>query len=222
MAIARFGAQLDPDTLLRLYRHGMFPMADSAHDPNLFIVDPELRGVIPLDAFHLSRRLRKTLRQDPFRVTIDTAFGQVMRGCAEPQPGRESTWINPTIFRLYCELHDRGYAHSVECWEGETLVGGLYGVAIGGAFFGESMFSRATDASKIALVHLVARLKAGGFVLLDTQFVNDHLVQFGVEEIERQEFLHRLDDALAGKGDFYAVGPTLTGQEAVQLITQTS
>ena len=222
MAIARFGARLDPDTLLRLYRHGMFPMADSAHDPNLFIVDPELRGIIPLDRFHVSRSLAKTVRKDRFHVTVDRAFADVMRGCALPAPGRESTWINPTIFQLYCELFNRGYGHSIECWDDDRLVGGLYGVSLGSAFFGESMFSIERDASKVALVHLVARLVAGGYTLLDTQFVNDHLVQFGVEEIERQDFLVLLDRSFETRGDFFAVSRDLSGQDALQLITQTS
>lgn len=222
MAIARFGARLDPETLLRLYRQGMFPMADSAHDPNLFIVDPDLRGIIPLDGFHVSRRLARTVRQDVFEVRVDTAFVETVKGCAAPREGRESTWINSTIFGLYCELFRRGHAHSVETWQDGRLVGGLYGVSLGAAFFGESMFSRATDASKVALVHLIARLKAGGYRLLDTQFVNEHLTQFGVIEIEREEFLQRLADALAGTGDFFAAPARLSGQSALQRITQTS
>ncbi len=222
MAIARFGKHLDPETLLRLYRHGMFPMADSADDPNLFVIDPDLRGIIPLDDFHLSRRLRRTVRQHPYTVTIDRDFSGVVLGCAESQPGRENTWINPAIHNLYTALHQRGNAHSVECWEGDNLVGGLYGVSIGGAFFGESMFSRATDASKIALVHLVARLIAGGYRLLDTQFVNAHLMQFGIVEIERNDFLKRLQKALAVSADFHVLPPETTGQDALQFITQTS
>jgi leucyl/phenylalanyl-tRNA---protein transferase len=222
MAIARFGAQLDPDTLLRLYRHGMFPMADSAHDPNLFIVDPELRGIIPLDDFHVSRSLKKRVRSGIYEVTADRAFAEVVKGCAAPLPGRENTWINPTIYRLYTELHRRGHAHSVETWHRGELVGGLYGVSLGRAFFGESMFSTATDASKVALLHLVARLLAGGYTLLDTQFVNDHLVQFGVVEVERADFLVLLDQSLEDEGDFHRVGPILSGQDALQLITQMS
>lgn len=222
MAIARFGAQLDPDTLLRLYHHGMFPMADSAHDPNLFIVDPELRGILPLDEFHVGRSLKKRVKQDVFRVTVDQAFPDVVRGCAMPTEGRENTWINPTIFRLYTELHRRGHAHSVEAWLDDELVGGLYGVSIGRAFFGESMFSTATDASKVALVHLVARLIAGGYTLLDTQFVNEHLLQFGVIEIARADFLALLDDALESDANFDEAPGELAGQDALQLITQMS
>ena len=222
MAIARFGAQLDPDTLLRLYHHGMFPMADSAHDPNLFIVDPELRGILPLEDFHVPRSLRKRVRSDIYEISVDQAFPNVIKGCAQPQPGRENTWINPTIYRLYNELHRRGHAHSVEVWHESELVGGLYGVSLGRAFFGESMFSTATDASKVALVHLVARLKVGGYTLLDTQFVNDHLLQFGVVEVERTDFLMLLDRALEAQADFMAAGHTMSGQEALQLITQMS
>lgn len=222
MAIARFGAQLDPDTLLRLYHHGMFPMADSAHDPNLFIVDPELRGILPLDGFHVGRSLKKRVRSDTYTVTINRAFSDVITGCAMPSQGRENTWINPTIYRLYNELHRRGHAHSVETWRDGELVGGLYGVSIGRAFFGESMFSTATDASKVALVHLVARLIAGGYTLLDTQFVNDHLVQFGVMEIARSDFLILLDQSLEDEADFFAVEDVMSGQDALQLITQMS
>lgn len=222
MAIARFGAQLDPDTLLRLYLHGMFPMADSAHDPNLFIVDPELRGILPLDGFHVGRSLKKRVRSDTYTVTINRAFSDVITGCAMPSQGRENTWINPTIYRLYNELHRRGHAHSVETWRDGELVGGLYGVSIGRAFFGESMFSTATDASKVALVHLVARLIAGGYTLLDTQFVNDHLVQFGVMEIARSDFLILLDQSLEDEADFFAVEDVMSGQDALQLITQMS
>ena len=222
MAIARFGAQLDPDTLLRLYHHGMFPMADSAHDPNLFIVDPELRGILPLDGFHVGRSLKKRVRSDTYTVTINKAFSDVITGCAMHSQGRENTWINPTIYRLYNELHRRGHAHSVETWRDGELVGGLYGVSIGRAFFGESMFSTATDASKVALVHLVARLIAGGYTLLDTQFVNDHLVQFGVMEIARSDFLILLDQSLEDEADFFAVEDVMSGQDALQLITQMS
>jgi leucyl/phenylalanyl-tRNA--protein transferase len=222
MSIRRFGNRLDPDTLLRLYRFGLFPMADSAHDPNVFIVNPDRRGVLPLKGFHVPSRLRRTVRAEPYRVTLDTAFARVMQGCAAPRPGRESTWINSTILSLYCELHRRGHAHSVECWDREALVGGLYGVSIGGVFFGESMFSTAPDASKIALVHLVARMLAGGYTLLDTQFVNDHLTQFGVMEVERDDFMIMLSRALRGRGDIHAAGSDLTGQDALQLITQTS
>ncbi|WP_373008409.1 leucyl/phenylalanyl-tRNA--protein transferase [Hyphomonas sp.] len=197
---SRFGTQ----DLLACYRRGVFPMADSRDDPNLFLVDPDLRGILPLDAFHIPRRLKRTVIQEPYRVTADTAFTRVMEFCAEEGAGRESTWINSAILNLYSTLHREGHAHSIECWDGDQLVGGLYGVAIGGAFFGESMFSRATDASKIALVHLAARLIAGGYTLLDAQFHNPHLEQFGLIEIPRADFKARLRDALTVAADFYS------------------
>lgn len=187
---------LNPDLLLRAYAMGIFPMARARDDAKLYWVDPEKRGILPLDGFHLPRSLRKTLRQGVFDVRVDTAFAEVMDGCAASAPGRPDTWINGEIVRLFTELHRRGMAHSVESWCDGQLMGGLYGLALGGAFFGESMFSRATDASKVALVHLVARLKAGGFALLDTQFVTDHLARFGTTEIPRDEYHHRLDHAL--------------------------
>ena len=186
---ARFGT----NDLLACYRRGVFPMGDARDDPNLFLVDPDMRGILPLDGFHIPKRLKRRVKQEPYRVTADTAFSRVMEMCAESSDGRETTWINSTILNLYSALHREGYAHSIECWD-ETgkLVGGLYGVALGGAFFGESMFSRATDASKIALVHLVARLIEGGFTLLDAQFHNPHLEQFGLIEIPRADFKRRL------------------------------
>ncbi len=195
----RFG----PDDLLACYRRGVFPMADSRDDPNLFLVDPERRGILPLDAFHIPRRLRRRVCQDPYTLRFDTAFTRVVEACAEPQPGRPDTWINSAIINLYGALHQRGYAHSVECWDGDRLVGGVYGVALGGAFFGESMFSRATDASKIALVHLVAYLLERGFLLLDAQFYNAHLAQFGLVEISREAFRARLREALKAPVSFY-------------------
>jgi leucyl/phenylalanyl-tRNA---protein transferase len=197
---SRFGTQ----DLLACYRRGVFPMADSRDDPNLFLVDPDLRGILPLDAFHIPRRLKRTVIQEPYGVTADAAFTRVMEFCAEEGAGRESTWINSAILNLYSSLHREGHAHSIECWDGDQLVGGLYGVAIGGAFFGESMFSRATDASKIALVHLAARLIAGGYTLLDAQFHNPHLEQFGLIEIPRADFKARLRDALTVTADFYS------------------
>lgn len=191
---------ITPQLLLRAYARGVFPMANAANDPDIFWVEPAWRGVFPLDAFHVPRRLRRTLRRRPFQVRVDTAFAAVMDGCAD----RPATWINATIRRLYTELHEMGHAHSVECWRGDELVGGLYGVRLGAAFFGESMFSRATDASKVALVHLVARLKAGGFRLLDTQFLTEHLATFGAVEIAREDYLRQLDTALAVTADFHA------------------
>ena len=199
-------SELTPDLLLRAYATGLFPMAESAEDPELFWVDPERRGVLPLDGFHIPRRLKKTVRQGRFQVTADRDFLGVLRGCAERTPSRKSTWINTEIIRLYTALHAMGAAHSLECWLDEggspMLAGGLYGVALGGAFFGESMFSRATDASKVALVHLVARLRRGGFTLLDTQFVTAHLARFGALEISRRIYRKRLDTALESDARF--------------------
>ena len=196
-------ARFSPEDLLICYRRGVFPMADSRDDPSLFLVDPEQRGLLPLDAFHIPKRLKRRICKDPFRVTLDTAFTRVIEACAESQAERPSTWINSSIVNLYSALHRQGHAHSVECWDGDKLVGGLYGVALGGAFFGESMFSRATDASKIALVHLVARLIDRGFVLLDAQFYNPHLSQFGLIEVTREEFRARLKRALKVPASFH-------------------
>lgn len=195
-----------PDQLLDCYRRGVFPMGEAQDDPRLFLVDPDKRGVIPLDAFHVPKRLARTLRSKPFEIRVDTAFSRVVALCAEAAPDRTSTWINAPIFNLYSTLHRRGHAHSVECWKDGELVGGLYGVKLQAAFFGESMFSRATDASKIALVHLVERLRAGGFKLLDAQFITQHLKQFGAQEIDREEFHRRLSVALDADADFFPVG----------------
>lgn len=205
-------------------------MGDARNDPNLFLVDPDMRGIIPLDEFHIPKRLLRTVKKQPFKVTVDQAFTRVMEMCAESAKGRESTWINSPILNLYSSLHHEGHAHSIECWDGEDLVGGLYGVALGGAFFGESMFSRATDASKIALVHLVAHLLEDGFVLLDAQFHNPHLEQFGLVEIPRQDFKKLLKEALTIDATFYSKsasssaerGSSFTGSGAAQRITQTS
>jgi len=188
--------QITPDILLRAYASGLFPMARARHDPKVYWVDPDQRGVLPLDAFHVSRSLRKTLRRQVFEVRVDTAFADVVGGCADAVPNRPETWINEEIETLFLDLHARGLAHSVEVWRDGQLVGGLYGLALAAAFFGESMFSRATDASKVALCHLVARLRAGGFRLLDTQFITDHLAQFGAREIPRGLYMDRLDDAM--------------------------
>ena len=213
------------EELLDCYRRGVFPMADDRDDPRLFLIDPDLRGVVLPQNFHASRSLKKVVRQDRFKVTIDTAFTLVMDKCAQCRPGRETTWINIPIMNLYSALHHKGYAHSVEVWSEDELVGGLYGVSLGGAFFGESMFSTRTDASKVALVHLMARLNAGGFVMLDTQFLTNHLASFGAVEMPRDEFKKLLTQALNHHGDFYALGArghSLSGAEALQLITQTS
>lgn len=209
-----------PADLLDCYRRGVFPMADARDDPRLFLVDPDLRGVLPLDRFHLSKSLRKTIRRDPFEIRVNTAFSRVMELCAEAAPDRPNTWINSPILNLYSSLHRLGHAHSVEAWRDGELVGGLYGVSLKAAFFGESMFSRATDASKVALAHLAARLRAGGYRLLDTQFVTSHLETFGVEEVPREQFHERLKLALQADGVFGT--QTYCGDEVVQLITQTS
>jgi leucyl/phenylalanyl-tRNA--protein transferase len=219
---ARFGTH----DLLACYRRGVFPMGDARDDPNLFLVDPDMRGILPLDAFHIPKRLQRRIKQEPFRVTADTAFSRVMEMCAESADGRETTWINSTILNLYSALHREGYAHSIECWDDSgQLVGGLYGVSLGGVFFGESMFSRATDASKIALAYLVARLIEGGYVLLDAQFHNPHLEQFGLVEIPRADFKRRLKVALEVEADFYcgsSGSAGFTGSTVVQRITQMS
>jgi leucyl/phenylalanyl-tRNA--protein transferase len=193
---------LTPEVMLRAYSVGIFPMAQSAGDDRLVWFDPDPRGILPLDRFHLSQRLARTVRTTPLRVTADTAFAEVIDGCAGGGADRPSTWINGKIRALCLELHQMGYAHSVEVWRNDELVGGLYGVALRAAFFGESMFSRVRDASKIALVHLVARLTYGGFTLLDTQFVTEHLAQFGAVEIPRQMYRRRLAQALQKEGDF--------------------
>jgi leucyl/phenylalanyl-tRNA---protein transferase len=206
--------------LLRCYARGVFPMGEARDDPRVFLVEPEMRGVIPLDGFHIPTRLRRTVRAEPFEVRVDTAFGAVIDACAASAPGREDTWINAPIRRLYLELHALGRAHSIECWRDEALVGGLYGVTLGGAFFGESMFSRATDASKVALVHLVARLKRGGWRLLDAQFRTPHLDQFGLIETPQFVYLKMLDRALMAQPDSTALSRPLTGAEAVAYALQ--
>jgi leucyl/phenylalanyl-tRNA--protein transferase len=211
----------DAQDLLDCYARGVFPMADARDDDRVFLIDPERRGVMPFDRFHIPRRLARTVRASPFEIRTDTAFAQVVAACAEMRAGRTETWINGPIEALYTELFDLGHAHSVECWKDGVLVGGLYGVSQAGAFFGESMFSRMTDASKVALVHLVARLIAGGFVLLDTQFITDHLGRFGAEEIPRREYHRRLGRALEVQGDFQRAGP-LAGAAALQVISQAS
>lgn len=207
---------LTPDLLLRAYAAGIFPMAEDADDPRVFWVDPEQRGVLPLDGFHVSRRLQRTLRHEVFDVRCDSAFEDVVRGCAEPRPERPKTWINDEIVRLYAALFGLGFAHSIEAWRDGMLVGGLYGVSLGAAFFGESMFSRAADASKVALAHLVARLKLGGFRLLDTQFVTEHLKQFGATEIPRTLYRRRLAAALEIEAHF--PGEELTGAAVVSVL----
>ena len=234
-------AALDPDLLLRAYTVGVFPMADSRRAKDIFWVEPKKRGILPLDGFHLSRSLAKTLRSERFCVTADQDFSAVVRRCAEPTPLRPDTWINPEIERAYAALHARGHAHSIECWQGDDLVGGLYGVKLAGAFFGESMFSRVRDASKVALAYLVCRLKVGGFRLLDCQFITDHLATMGAIEIERDRYVGLLDAALgvsAGTDSFSpdfgaldrlgaadaadTVSGPISGYSIAQLLGQTS
>ncbi len=192
-----------PEELLDCYRRGVFPMADSRDDPRIFLMDPDERGIIPLDGLHVSRSLAKFMRNMTFDITYDKVFASVISKCAEAAPDRKNTWINAGIEYLYTHLHDCGNAHSVEVWHEDELVGGLYGVSIGGAFFGESMFSRKTNASKVALVKLVERLKAGGYTLLDTQFLTDHLETMGAIEIPREQYQNLLSEALKVKARFH-------------------
>ncbi|HVV95467.1 MAG TPA: leucyl/phenylalanyl-tRNA--protein transferase [Hyphomicrobiales bacterium] len=208
---------ITPEVLLKAYACGIFPMAESADDPALYWIEPERRGVIPLDAFHLPGRLARTVRADCFEIAIDRDFDAVLDGCAAPGPGRSRTWINRRIRRLYGELFEAGHCHTVEAWQDGRLVGGLYGVHLAGAFFGESMFHHARDASKVALVHLIARLRKGGFALLDTQFVTDHLRRFGAIELPRQGYHRQLEAALAVPADFFAwpSDRTINGAEAL-------
>lgn len=214
-------SEITPEVLLRAYAAGIFPMAESIDDPTLFWVEPEMRGIIPLEGFRVASRLARTVRSDRFRVSVDTSFAAVIDGCASPLPGRDDTWINRRIRDLYTGLYEIGHCHSVEVWDGNDLVGGLYGVSLGRAFFGESMFHRSRDASKVALVHLVARLLAGGFVLLDTQFVTEHLRSFGAVEVPRQRYRAMLDAALtAGIADFndFRVDGIFPGAQALDII----
>jgi leucyl/phenylalanyl-tRNA--protein transferase len=197
-------SEITPEVLLRAYACGIFPMAESADDPSLFWVEPEMRGVIPLDGLRVTTRLARTVRSDAFRVTANTAFAAVIAGCAAPQEGREDTWINKRIRDLYFGLHELGHCHSVEVWQDGDLAGGLYGVSLGRAFFGESMFHRVRDASKVALVHLVARLRLCGFVLLDTQFLTSHLARFGAVEVPKATYKRLLATALEAPAQWHA------------------
>jgi len=212
---------ITPELMLRAYRYGLFPMAETRRGERLFWLDPERRGILPLDRFHLPRRLARTVLNGNFQVSADRDFAATIAGCATPVPGRDDTWINPQIERLFSELHGLGHAHSVECRHEGVLVGGLYGVAMGGAFFGESMFSFATDASKVALVHLVARLRLGGYRLLDTQFVTAHLTQFGATEISREAYRTRLTAALEAPAQWLAdPDPDALRDEIRQLVSR--
>lgn len=226
--------RLDPDMLLRAYASGIFPMAERADSADVFWVEPRRRGVLPLAGFHLPRSLAKTLKQERFRFTVDRAFADVLAGCAAPTPGRSETWINPLIAEAYLALHRRGQAHSIEAWDhAGQLAGGLYGVRLGAAFFGESMFTRVRDASKCSLAALVARLRAGGFTLLDTQFLTRHLAGFGAIEISAKDYRGLLAAAVSASADFFAVdsageaegtgrGEGPSGKRIVQLLSQTS
>jgi leucyl/phenylalanyl-tRNA--protein transferase len=211
--------EITPQVLLKAYACGIFPMAESADDPQLYWIEPQTRGVLPLEDVRIPRRLRRTIRQQPYEIRIDCDFEGVIDGCAESRPERRSTWINAKIRALYRELHRLGYCHTVEVWRDGRLAGGLYGVALGGAFFGESMFSEVRDASKIALVYLCARLVHGGFVMLDTQFVTDHLRQFGTVEVDKAEFHRQLERALRGEGDFYRLEQDCPAERILDIVT---
>jgi leucyl/phenylalanyl-tRNA--protein transferase len=212
--------EITPEVLLKAYACGIFPMAESADDPALYWIEPEMRGIIPLDAFHIPARLARTVRTTPFIVRVDHDFEGVIDGCAEPKRDRSRTWINTRIRRIYRALFERGHCHTVEVYDDDELIGGLYGVSLGRAFFGESMFHRARDASKIALVHLVARLKAGGYHLLDTQFVTEHLRTFGAVEVTKRRYHRLLEEALVGQADFAALPlkRSVSGDQALQIL----
>jgi leucyl/phenylalanyl-tRNA--protein transferase len=212
--------EITPDVLLKAYACGIFPMAESADDPALYWIEPDIRGIIPLENFHVPARLARTIRSTPYTVHVDRDFDAVIEGCAEPKQDRARTWINIRIRRIYRALFDRGHCHTVEVYDDDCLIGGLYGVSLGRAFFGESMFHRERDASKIALVHLVARLKAGGYRLLDTQYVTDHLKTFGAVEVPKRRYHRLLEDALHGDADFTAlpVDRPLDGTKALAIV----
>ena len=212
--------EITPEVLLKAYACGIFPMAESADDPALYWIEPDMRGIIPLEGFHVPSRLTRTVRSTPFTVWVDRDFDAVVDGCAEAKDDRARTWINERIRKIYRSLFDHGHAHSVEVYDGEYLVGGLYGVSLGGAFFGESMFHRARDASKIALVHLVARLRVGGYRLLDTQYVTDHLKTFGAVEVAKRRYHKMLEEAIGSDGDFaaLAIERPVSGEEVLKFI----
>lgn len=212
--------EITPDVLLKAYACGIFPMAESADDPALYWIEPDMRGIIPLEGFHLPTRLARSVRSTHCTVHVDRDFDAVIEGCAEPKQDRTRTWINMRIRRIYRSLFDRGHCHTVEVYDGSDLIGGLYGVSLGRAFFGESMFHRARDASKIALVHLVARLKVGGYRLLDTQYVTEHLRTFGAVEVPKRRYHRLLEEALSGEADFMAlpIERPVSGEEALAII----
>ncbi len=210
------------DDLIACYRRGVFPMSDTASDESVYLVDPERRGILPLDGLHIPRRLARTVRSDRFQVRIDTAFETMLDACAEARPNRPETWISAPIKALYMDLYRRGLAHSVEVWHGPEFVGGLYGVSLGAAFFGESMVSFARDASKVALVHLAGRLRAGRYRLLDAQFMTDHLSQFGGQTISRASYRRQLSAALSQEADFFRLAAYADGAGVLQAISQAS
>ncbi|MBI4365195.1 MAG: leucyl/phenylalanyl-tRNA--protein transferase [Deltaproteobacteria bacterium] len=212
--------EITPEVLLKAYACGIFPMAESADDPALYWIEPDMRGIIPIEGFHVPARLARTVRTTPFTVHVDRDFDATIDGCAEARPDRARTWINERIRTIYRRLFGHGYCHSVEVYDGDALVGGLYGVSLGRAFFGESMFHRARDASKIALVHLVARLHAGGYRLLDTQYVTDHLKIFGAVEVGKRRYHRMLEEAIMGEADFgaLALDRPISGDEALAVI----
>jgi leucyl/phenylalanyl-tRNA--protein transferase len=210
--------EITPDVLLKAYACGIFPMAENADDPALYWIEPEQRGIIPLNGFHVPARLARTVRTTALTVHVDRDFDAVIDGCAQPAPDRDRTWINNRIRKLYRGLYDRGHCHTVEVYDGERLVGGLYGVSLGRAYFGESMFHTVRDASKIALVHLIARLKAGGYTLCDTQYVTDHLRSFGAVEVAKKRYHKMLEVALIGAADFAALPATVGGVEALAIL----
>ena len=216
--------EITPEVLLKAYACGIFPMAESADDPALYWIEPDMRGIIPLTGFHVPARLARTIRSTPFTVVVDRDFDAVIDGCAEPKRDRARTWINQRIRRIYRALFERGHCHTVEVYDGDHLVGGLYGVSLGRVFFGESMFHRARDASKIALVHLVARLIVGGYRLLDTQFVTEHLASFGAVEVPRLQYHKLLEQALVGEADFSALtlDRPVSGAEALAIVRASS
>jgi leucyl/phenylalanyl-tRNA--protein transferase len=212
--------EITPQVLLKAYACGIFPMAENADDPALYWIEPEQRGIIPLTGFHVAARLARTVRTTPFSVYVNRDFDAVIDGCAEPAEGRARTWINTRIRKIYRGLFELGHCHTVEVYDGDDLVGGLYGVSLGRAFFGESMFHRARDASKIALVHLIARLRAGQFKLCDTQYVTDHLKTFGAVEVGKKRYHRLLEEALVGEADFNAlpVDRPISGEEALTIL----
>lgn len=216
--MSRRTIEVTPELMLRAYRVGLFPMAETRRGARLYWLDPEQRGILPLDGFHLPKRLLRTVLSGPYQVTSNQAFAEVIAGCAASAPGREDTWINLDIERLFQELHRQGHAHSVETWQDGALVGGLYGVSLGGVFFGESMFSRARDASKVALVHLVARMRLGAYTLLDTQFVTGHLAQFGATEVPRDAYKAMLAAAVQGVSTWIAEPDPMVLQHEIRLL----